>query len=168
MKLSDSLQLMELSDVALQYELDKDLPLCIRNLLAILDNLKSPKYQVKKLWDVSLYQPSNKNLPYNKWWKLEDIIHILMEITGKTSEECNSELLRALAYYPTSSVNVHKQSFWISRQKQAMIRTCAEVNKDTERRQLFRRHPLTHNIVMVEETLVKEELIQLYDLKGDV
>ena len=165
MKLSDSLELMELSDVALQYELDKDLPLCLRNLLAALDNQKSPKYQVKKLWGISLYQPSNKNLPYNKWWKLEDITHILMSITEKDSSECNTEIFRASVYYPKSVMNVHKQNFWISRTKQVMICTCADIDSYTGRRQLFRRHPISHNIVMTEESVVKQELIQLCELK---
>lgn len=176
MKLSDSLNTMELCDVCFQYQLDKDVPVFIRNLIATLSNYSNPEYHLRKLYDnVQLYQPKNKNLPYYKWYDSDEITKIIEIITGLSYEKCYTELKRTLTWERTLTygelckdsktlrIPILCRNFYFKGTKKRhrlMVRTQATINENG-RRDLYRRNPRTHNIELVSEQLVKEELIVL-------
>ena len=96
-------------------------------------------------------------------------------ITGLSYEKCYTELKRTLTWERTLTygelckdsktlrIPILCRNFYFKGTKKRhrlMVRTQATINENG-RRDLYRRNPRTHNVELVSEQLVKEELIVL-------
>lgn len=174
MRLSDTIDKMELSDVCIQYYLDKDIAIFIRNLIAVLNNYKNPQYQIRKIIpDAILWQPRNQNLTCFGWYDTTELSKIIQNLTGLPLEKCQLELKRASTWYTesrfSSKIPVLVRTFYLDKSYKVKQRLMAHTNSDMNngRRKLYRRHPITRNVEMVPEQVVKGDLMILCDLKGE-
>ena len=142
--------------VNLQEEFQKthDLPLLIRNLLVYLDSNSSARQQIKKATDISLYRTTNKDLPHYGWWDFNEIVGVLVKLTGYEKSVCSVELRRCLTENAKSPAEIHVKSFYLGRQAKVrnryMIRTNSPIDKltGTGKRVFFKRCERTHNIIL--------------------
>lgn len=165
MKLSESTTKMELCDIQSQYEMDKDVPVLVRNLLAYLENRGT---SVKRLseYNISLYQPSNKNVPYSRWYDIDDLKKVVSVMTKLPEFICETELYRACSWEYSSEnkipISIRKFTF-IKATKKTRIMLRSRVSSE----HMYRRHPKTQKVEMIPEQAVKEQLLELHDLKGE-
>ena len=145
---------MKLSDLENQFHQDYDLPLLIRNLLVCLDTTPSVKIEVRRRLGISLYSPTNKDLPHYGWWDFNEIVKVLETITHYEKSVCSKELNRCVSSCAKSAAEIHIKSFYLGTKakirNRRMIRTNSPLNKSTGKRPLFKRCEHTQNIILCE------------------